>query len=116
MPNSRFVRATRGKEFGHPEILPTLKLSSEELERYAGRVVIPGQGSFDVALRDGELFLELSGQPPYRMYASAADDFYLRVAVASMTYTCAAEVCDTLSHDQPGAASVTAERQPEGSG
>jgi serine-type D-Ala-D-Ala carboxypeptidase/endopeptidase len=56
------------------------------LAEYVGRYRLGGSIVFDVTLREGQLMVQLSGQPAYPVYASAHDRFFYRVVDARIDF------------------------------
>ena len=108
---------------GEPEmkarLMATIRATSQEKltrrefeERYArqSRFDLFGGQDDPATDVDGNLYFDLPGQPPYRMYAKEVDSFYLRVAVTSITFECDASTCTSLHFEQVGATPFTATR------
>ncbi|MBV8345110.1 MAG: serine hydrolase [Candidatus Eremiobacteraeota bacterium] len=68
-----------------PAFPPVVPLDRATLAQYVGTYALDG-GSFTVTLRGDALFVQLTGQPAVRIYASAKDDFYLKVVEAQITF------------------------------
>lgn len=108
----QLLRLVAGEPHSAPDIPPTLQLTAQQLERYAGDFVPASGGGFTIALRDGALFLELPGQNPHRMFATEQDVFYLRIAAATLSYGCVEAVCDSMVYEQAGVPSFSLTRVP----
>ncbi len=106
------LKLVAGESYVAPDLPATLVLDVSELQPYAGNFRIGSVSSVDVEFDGQALYLVLPGQPRLRMFASDVDSFYLRMAVATITYDCSGSACDSFFFDQPGAGSFTATRQP----
>ncbi|MBW2526851.1 MAG: serine hydrolase [Deltaproteobacteria bacterium] len=107
------IRMMAGEPYDAPALPPTLDLPVETLSQYAGTFQVSGAGTFDIALVDDHLELHLPGQPEVRMYAATDEQFYLRVAQASITFIAdSTGAYDTLHYEQDGVTPFDATRVP----
>ncbi len=64
---------------------PTVTLDRATLQQYVGSYALDG-ATFTVTLRGGALYAQLTGQPAVQVYASAKDEFFLKVVDAQITF------------------------------
>lgn len=80
------MRSLAGEDAGEDIVRPVADFGRDYLERLVGRYVAPGF-YIDVLLRgDGRLFTQAMNQPAFRMYAAAADRFFLRIVDAELVF------------------------------
>jgi D-alanyl-D-alanine-carboxypeptidase/D-alanyl-D-alanine-endopeptidase len=68
-----------------PAFPPAVALDRPTLQQYVGTYPLDG-ATFSVTLRGDALYVQLTGQPAVRVYASAKDEFYLKVVEARITF------------------------------
>ncbi len=68
-----------------PAFPPAVALDRAILQQYVGTYPLDGV-TFTVTLRGDALYVELTGQPAVQVYASAKDEFYLKVVEARITF------------------------------
>lgn len=68
-----------------PKLPPEVKLAAEVLADYPGSYAL-GPVSFTVTLEADALFVQLTGQPKFPVFASAKDEFFLRAVPASISF------------------------------
>jgi serine-type D-Ala-D-Ala carboxypeptidase/endopeptidase len=68
-----------------PAFPPSVALDAATLQQYVGTYSVDG-GAFAVTLRGDALYVQLTGQPAVRVYASARDDFFYKVVDAQITF------------------------------
>jgi len=80
-------RALR-REFGWPGTLPTERRAVEVagLERYDGEEATEAGMELRVSVQDGALWLQVAGQPPLPIYASAELEFFARVVNTTLVF------------------------------
>jgi serine-type D-Ala-D-Ala carboxypeptidase/endopeptidase len=64
---------------------PEISLDRSVLAQYVGKYVAIG-GTFTIALVGNSLYVQLTGQPAFALYASAADHFFLKVVDAQIRF------------------------------
>lgn len=64
----------------------TVALDHAVLASYVGRYRLAPTADFQITLRDGQLFAQLTGQPVFPIYASAKDHFFYRVVPAQIDF------------------------------
>ena len=80
------VKLLAGGEAEPPRLVPTIKLTAEELEPLVGSYQDPLAPNVSVT-RDGErLFLQLPGQPKVRLYPESKTRFVCRLVAATVTF------------------------------
>ncbi len=68
-----------------PAFPPAVALDRATLQQYVGTYPLDG-ATFTVTLRGDALYVQLTGQPAVQVYASAKDEFYLKVVEARITF------------------------------
>lgn len=68
-----------------PAFPPAVTLDRATLQQYVGTYPLDG-ATFTVTLRGDGLYVQLTGQPAVPVYASAKDEFYLKVVEARITF------------------------------
>jgi D-alanyl-D-alanine-carboxypeptidase/D-alanyl-D-alanine-endopeptidase len=68
-----------------PAFPPMVALDRAALLQYVGTYPLDG-AAFTVTLRGDALYVQLTGQPAVQVYASAKDEFYLKVVEARITF------------------------------
>ena len=61
-------------------------LGVAELRQYVGKYKLGPDTIFDITLRNGQLFAQLSGQPAFPIYPSAKDEFYYTIVDAQLSF------------------------------
>ncbi|QNK03102.1 serine hydrolase [Dyella telluris] len=64
----------------------TVELDATTLSSYAGHYQLSPKAVVTIAARDGQAFIQLTGQPEFPIYASARDKFFLRVVDAKVDF------------------------------
>ena len=75
-----------GQTYKPVDIPPTITVPAATLSSYAGTYTATN-GSVEIKLTGGALYLAVPGQGSYRMYPSKADTFYLRVSKTGLLFT-----------------------------
>jgi D-alanyl-D-alanine-carboxypeptidase/D-alanyl-D-alanine-endopeptidase len=65
---------------------PVVHLEPQILASYAGTYAVNKQPAFTVTVKDGHVFLQVSGQRAYEMFPSARDELYFKVADARVSF------------------------------
>lgn len=68
-----------------PAFPPAVALDRATLQQYIGTYPLDG-GAFTVTQRGDALYVQLTGQPAIQVYASAKDEFYLKVVEARISF------------------------------
>jgi len=68
-----------------PAFPPSIALDQTTLQQYVGTYAVDG-GTFTVTIRGSALYVQITGQPAVRVYASARDDFYYKAVDAQITF------------------------------
>jgi len=66
--------------------IKTIDLDAATLAGYVGRYQLGPQAVIDITVKDGQAFVQLTGQPAFPIYASARDKFFLRVVEAKIDF------------------------------
>ena len=80
--NGMDQRAARGEVKMPVEIT----MPAEQLQEYAGDYVLTPAMTMNVAVQDGRLAVQATGQPRFPVYASAKDRFFYKVVDAQLTF------------------------------
>ena len=65
---------------------PAVTLDAATLASYVGKYPLAPNAVFDVMLKDGQLLVQMTGQPRVAIFASARDKFFYRVAEAQIDF------------------------------
>lgn len=68
-----------------PAYPAALALDTTTLHEYTGTYAMDGAQDI-VTLKNGHLFVQLSGQEPYEVYPSAKDEFYYKIVDAQLSF------------------------------
>lgn len=63
-----------------------VKLKSELLATYTGKYQLAPTFQITISQKDNRLFLQATGQPQFEIFASAENEFFLKVVEASITF------------------------------
>jgi CubicO group peptidase (beta-lactamase class C family) len=69
-----------------PKLQPTLKLEAKALEPYVGRYTLAPGAILTVTRTGAQLKAQLTGQPAFKIYPKASNEFYYRVVDAQLTF------------------------------
>lgn len=75
--------ATASNEAGDAK---SIDLDAATLAGYVGRYQLAPQAVISFTVKDGQAFIQLTGQPAFPIYASARDKFFLRVVDAKIDF------------------------------
>jgi serine-type D-Ala-D-Ala carboxypeptidase/endopeptidase len=80
-----------GFHFLHSEIpltkvRPFIAVSGKLLDEYVGSYELAPNLVFTITRRNDKLFAQLTGQPPFRVFAAAKNRFYYKVVPAQLTF------------------------------
>ncbi|MBV9233612.1 MAG: DUF3471 domain-containing protein, partial [Candidatus Eremiobacteraeota bacterium] len=64
----------------------SIQLDRATLEQYVGTYTVPALGAFTVTLHPDGLYVQLTGQPAVRVYASAKDHFFYEIVDAQIDF------------------------------
>lgn len=81
-PAPRLDTAAIEKASGHRGI----HLDAATLQQYVGRYQLAPGMVFDITLENGQLKVQLTGQPAFPVYPSASDEFYYTVVDAQLSF------------------------------
>ncbi len=89
-------------------------LSPAQLQPYVGRYAMPDGGTMSITLQGDQLYLQLTGQPAFPMFAESDGHFFLRVVEATLDFARDAQgkVTSVVLHQ--GGRDYPAPRMPEG--
>ena len=65
---------------------PAITLDAATLANYVGHYQLAPKAIVDISVRDGQPFVQLTGQPAFPLFASAKDKFFLRVVEAQIDF------------------------------
>lgn len=68
-----------------PAYPPVVRLDAHTLAAYAGTYQSTGT-AFVTTVKDGRVFVQLTGQPSIEIYPSAKDEFYCKIVDAQITF------------------------------
>ena len=64
----------------------TITLSPEVLSQYTGKYELAPGMVMDVTTKENQIFVQLTGQPQFEIFAEKADTFFLKVVVAQLVF------------------------------
>ena len=64
----------------------TITLSPEVLSQYTGKYELAPGMVMDVTIKENQIFVQLTGQPQFEIFAEKADTFFLKVVVAQLVF------------------------------
>ncbi len=80
-----------------------VKVAPEVMQRYVGKYQLTPKLIFTVTTKGDQLFVQLTGQPALRVYASTETEWFLKVVKASVTFKVDAKgKCESLELFQGG--------------
>jgi hypothetical protein len=65
---------------------PSVAIDAATLGGYAGKYQLTPSAMFDITLKDGQLYVQLTGQPAFPVFASAKDKFFYKVVDAQLDF------------------------------
>jgi D-alanyl-D-alanine-carboxypeptidase/D-alanyl-D-alanine-endopeptidase len=71
---------------GEPVMPKEVTLDPAVLERYVGEYELAPGAKFTVTRKDNQLFVQLTGQPSFEVFASGERDFFYKVVNAQLTF------------------------------
>ena len=86
LSGSLVIAATSTAKPVDPAMQKEISLSAEMLKQYPGVYELDRDSRFTVLLRDGRLYVQLTGQPFLRAFAKAPDRVFLKAAAAEIAF------------------------------
>lgn len=82
------VEAVRGRAYQRPDPMPTVAVDAAILDANAGIYALAGNAAVQAVItRDGaSLWIQLTDQPAFRLFATSDRVYYVRVAAASVAF------------------------------
>ncbi len=75
-----------GEEYEMPVMRTEIDVDPAILERYVGRYELEPGAEAIVTLEDGQLFVQIPGQPPVAIYSESETEFFLRIVDAQVRF------------------------------
>lgn len=75
-----------GTDAGDASVPQSVVLDATTLANYIGHYQLTHDAVIDVTVKDGQPFVQLTGQPAFPLFASARDKFFLRVVDAKIDF------------------------------
>lgn len=85
-PNDQLGLALIGAKFAQPLLPPEVKLPVETLREYVGQYPFSPAFGINITCEDGALFAQATAQPKFGLFASAKDEFFLKVIPAKISF------------------------------
>ena len=85
-PGSLVIAATSETKPADPATQKEISLPAEVLKQYPGVYELDRDARFTVLLRDGQIYVNLTGQPFLRAFAKAPDRFFYNVVAAEIAF------------------------------
>lgn len=86
IPGSVVIAATSEAKPMDPKAQKEISLAAEMMQQYPGVYELDRDSRFTVLLRDGKLFVRLTGQPFLRVLANAPDCFFNKAVAAEIAF------------------------------
>jgi CubicO group peptidase (beta-lactamase class C family) len=86
LPSSMVIAATSEAKQVDPATQKEITLSADVLEQYPGVYELDRDSRFTVLLRNGRLYVNLTGQPFARAFAKAPDRFFYKIVAAEIAF------------------------------
>lgn len=102
LPGSMVIAATSEAKPVDPATQKEITLPAEMLKQYPGVYELDRESRFTVLLREGRLFVNLTGQPFARAFAKAPDRFFYKVVAAEIAFNRSEGVVQSLTLFQNG--------------
>ena len=85
-----FNKFIEGVNYVKKRVKKTIKLDEKILEKYTGTYKLNDRTSIIVSLKESQLFIQVTGQPQFPIFAETENMFFLKVVDASITFNAGA--------------------------
>ncbi|MCA9253451.1 MAG: serine hydrolase [Phycisphaerales bacterium] len=84
--NGAEQKGPRKENYTPPAPKKEIEVDPKILEKYVGQYELIPSVKFDVTLKEGQLYVQLTGQPSFPVFAEAEDKFFYKVVEAAITF------------------------------
>ncbi|MEZ6083810.1 MAG: DUF3471 domain-containing protein [Phycisphaerae bacterium] len=84
--NGAEQKGPRKENYTPPAPKKEIEVDPKILERYVGQYELIPSVKFDVTLKEDQLYVQLTGQPSFPVFAEAEDKFFYKVVEAAITF------------------------------
>ena len=85
-----FNKFIEGVNYVKKRVKKTIKLDEKILKKYTGTYKLNDRTSIIVSLKESQLFIQVTGQPQFPIFAETENMFFLKVVDASITFNAGA--------------------------